>query len=414
MCYSFFISIGEKGMEIFNLFVIFIVIIGLLGFRQPLYRAILGGLGTLIVLFRISIFQWGSIIVNFLTNSDSLTVLLSLYLITFLQKMLESRKQIKLAEEDLNNLFNNRRINVSGASLFIGLLPSAAAMVLCAEIVKDMTDGYLTKKEQAFITTWFRHIPESTLPTYAGVLLMANLSGVPLPTFMLFMVVPMIVLYLIAYIPYLRKVPKRNTASKTTNKKIDTLNLFKHLWSLLLILILILFGKMTVSLSVIIVIALAAIVYRFKKEELVSMVKSAFEIKLLGNIALVLLFKEFLDFTQVLTTLPTILSGLPIPTFLVFSLLFFVGCLISGSNGIIALGTPLAFAAMPNGGVALMVLLMCITHAANQLSPTHICLLVNAEYFNISMGDLIRKTIPASLLFIGIILVYYLCLSLIL
>ena len=104
--------------------------------------------------------------------------------------MLEARSQIKLAQQDLDGLFHNRRVNAVGAPLFIGLLPSAAAMILCGDIVKEATDGYLEPKEQAFVTSWIRHIPESVLPTYSGVLLMANISGLPLAQFMVCMIVP--------------------------------------------------------------------------------------------------------------------------------------------------------------------------------------------------------------------------------
>lgn len=89
-----------------------------------------------------------------------------------------------------------------------------------------------------------------------------------------------------------------------------------------------------------------------------------------------------------------------------FALLFFLGGIISGASGIIALGTPLAFAAM-DGGVPLMVLLMCMSHAASQLSPVHVCLVVAADYYGVSMGELIRKSIIPSLLFALLMLGYY-------
>ena len=53
----------------------------------------------------------------------------------------------KQAQQELNGIFHNRRVNAGGAPVFIGLLPSAAAMILCADIVKDATDGYLDAKE---------------------------------------------------------------------------------------------------------------------------------------------------------------------------------------------------------------------------------------------------------------------------
>ena len=152
--------------------------------------------------------------------------------------------------------------------------------------------------------------------------------------------------------------------------------------------------------------AVMALVCRFRPGELLPMVKSAFEVKLLLNTFLVLVLKEWIGCTGVLELLPRVLSGLPIPGYLVFVLLFFFGGMISGASGIIALGTPLAFAAM-DGGMPLMVLLMCISHAASQVSPVHVCLVVAADYYQVSMGALIRKTLPAALLFCLLMIGYY-------
>lgn len=398
-------------VQIIYLGIVFLVIVILLYFRRPLYQAILGGLAITAILYKIPPLEWVKQTAKVFTDWSSLSILVSLYLINYLQRMLQERNQIKLAQEDLNGLFHNRRINAAGAPLFIGLLPSAAAMILCADIVKDASDGYLNPKEQAFVSSWFRHIPESSLPTYSGVLLMSALSGVSLTTFMPGMLVPIIVLALLGYFPYLRKLPKDPGTPKSKNRALDALNLFKHLWTLLLIIVLILVFKMQVVIAVLVVIAAAAAIYRFRLFELWALVRSAFEPKLLVNTFLVLVLKEFIDYTGVLQMLPKILSALPIPAFLVFALLFFIGGIISGTNGIIALGTPLAFSAIANGGMPLMVLLMCMCHAASQVSPTHICLVVASDYFHISLGDLIRKTLPIALAFSALMIGYYILLS---
>jgi len=350
---------------------------------------------------------------NVFVNWSSLSVLVSLYLISYLQRMLEEKELIRLAGQDLNNLFHNRRVNAIGAPLFIGLLPSAAAMILCGDIMKEATEGYLDKKQQGFITSWIRHIPESTLPTYSGVLLMGSITGLPLPKFMLGMLIPCIVLLLLPYCAYLRKLPKDPGTPVSANRKKDAVNLLKHLWSLILILVLILGFGMNVVPAVLIAIALSAVIYRFSAKSLGKMVISAFEVKLILNSFLVLVLKEFIAYTGALEKLPEMLSLLPIPSWLVFALLFFLGGVISGTNGIIALGTPLAFAAIPDGGIALMVLLMCMSHAASQVSPTHVCLVVASEYFGISMGQQIRKTIPFAMAFIVLMLGYYLLLRMV-
>lgn len=394
-------------LHMLKLILIFLTIIIVLALKRPLYQSLLAGIIMTIVLYTITPSEIVKIIYKACTSWQVISLLLILYLITFLQRILEKRKQIKLAQEDLNGLFHNRRINTTVAPLFIGLLPSAAAMIICGEIVKDSTDGYLNKKEQAFVTSWFRHIPESSLPTYAAVLLMSKLAGVPLPDFMLGMLVPIVLLFLVAYIPYVRKVPKDPGTAVSTNKKKDLLNLLIHLWTLYAIILLILVFKLNVEVAVGLVVLLSLIVYRFKIKEIIPMFRESVEKNMLLNTFLVLMLKEFIEYTGLLQELPELFIKLPIPLYLVFALLFFIGTIVSGANGIIALGTPIAFATMPDAGMPLVVLLMCVVHAASQVSPTHVCLVIATEYFEVSMADLVKITLPIILIFIVLIIGYY-------
>ncbi len=393
-------------MSIVFLGIVFAVIIILLALKRPLWQAILGGLLAIILLYRMPVSAVLGQTSRVFTVWGNLTVILALYVITYLQRMLEARGQIKLAQQDLNGIFHNRRINAAGAAMFIGLLPSAGAMILCGDIVKDATEGYLEPKEQAYVTSWIRHIPESTLPTYSGVLLMANISGLPMGKFMLGMIVPVIVLFLLGYYPYMRRVPTDPGSPRSENRMRDLKNLFCHLWTLLVMIALILVLKMNVVTAGIIVIIAGLFVYRFKTDDMLHMLKSAFEVKLLLNTTLVLVLKEFISWTGILQALPEMMAGLPIPPYLIFALIFFLGGIISGASGVVAMAAPLAFAAL-EGTVPLMILFMCMSHGASLISPTHVCLVVAADYFHVSMGELIRKTIPASLIFCLMMLVYY-------
>ena len=393
-------------MELLYLLMIFATVVIALLFHRPLYQAVLCALFVCCVLFGISPDKASELTIKVLTQWSSLSVLVSLYLIVLLQHILEKRDQITLAQKDLDSLFHNRRINASIAPIFIGLLPHAGAMILCSDIVKESTDPYLKPEEQAFVTSWFRHIPESTLPTYTGVILMSTLSGIPLNRFVPAMIVPVIVLFLIGYLPFLRRLPKSSGSSDQKDRMSCLINLVKHLWTLILVLVLILVFKLSVVSSLLIVIVLSFFIYRFSLSEIVDIIKGSFVIKLLLNSFMVLVLKEFISYTEVLTLLPSFLSKLPIPAYMVFALLFFFGGIISGTTAIIALGTPIAFAAL-EGSVPLMVLLMCMSHGASQISPIHVCLVVASEHFRIPLTSLIRKTIPYTLLFCLFALIYY-------
>ena len=94
-------------IEIVYLGIVFLVIVLLLGFRRPLYQAILGGLLAAALLYRIPPAALLRQTAKVFADWDSLSVLVSLYLITYLQRMLEARSQIKLAQQDLNGLLHN-------------------------------------------------------------------------------------------------------------------------------------------------------------------------------------------------------------------------------------------------------------------------------------------------------------------
>ncbi len=105
-------------MSLVYLGVVFLVIIVFLAFRRPLYQAILGGLLATVLLYHMPVAAVFTQTTHVFTDWSLFSILVSLYLITFLQRMLEARSQIKLAQKDLNGLFHNRRINVSGEQFF--------------------------------------------------------------------------------------------------------------------------------------------------------------------------------------------------------------------------------------------------------------------------------------------------------
>ena len=399
-------------MELIKLAVVFAVIILALKFRLKLYQAMLLSLLATILLWGVDIRTVFTLWWDSTKSWETISVVLILYLITFLQRMLEKRSQLRKAQQDLNGIFNNRRINATLAPVFIGLLPSAAAAIICGDIVDEATDGYLDTNEKAFVTSYFRHIPESFLPTYSSVIIMSELSGVSIGSFILGMLPLVAVLYALGYVFYIRKLPRETGQEPSLSKGRDALNLLKHLWSLIAIILLILAFSCPVVLAIGIVTAAAFFVYRFRPAELPGLARSAFEPVLIVNTYLIMVFKGFITHTGVITALPEYFSVLPIPAFLIFALIFFFGTVVSGSTAIIAICTTMAFAAIPGAGMPLMVLLMSFSYAAMQISPTHVCLAVVGEYFHTTLGGIVKKTIPVILSFCAVTIGYYLLLTL--
>ncbi len=401
-------------MVLIKLAVILAVIVAILCFRKPLYIAIIAGIVVSVALFGIDISTSLSLVWRGFSNPETLTVLAGLYTITYLQRMLEKRDQLRMAQKDLDDIFHNRRINASLAPIFIGLLPSAAAVNICAEIVENAAGDCLDKDEKSFVTSYFRHIPESFLPTYPSVLLLVGLSGVAMSGFVVGMLPLVVALFVLGYVFYLRKVPKKednNPDSESIGKSKACLNLLSHLWPLFLIVVLIIAFNMEIYIAVAISIVLSAIVYKFNGKELVTFIGTAFEFQMLLNSALVMVFREFIQESGAMVALPDALSFLPVPLPIIFAIIFFIGALMIGNNAIVAMTTTLAFTVIPDGGLPLAILLMAFTYAAMQLSPTHYCIFVALDYFKADFVGIVKKTVLPILCFLVVTVLYYFLLA---
>lgn len=393
-------------LDIVKLVIIFTGIVFFIKLKKPLYISILVGAVISIVLYKIPVITSLQLAFKSCTSRDTISLVLAFYTITYVQRMMEKRGHLLLAERALDNIFNSRRINAMIAPFVIGLLPSAGAVLIAAPIVQNASGDYLTREEQTFVTSYYRHISEAFLPTYSSILLALDLSGVDMTKFVVGMLPMVVVLFVLGYIFYVKKIPKSTGISQSKNKKEDILNLVISLWPIAVTIMIILTMKIPVYMAVIPVIIVSAILNRFSVDELIPMIKTAFETKLIVSTVMIMVFKELLTFTGVIERLPEYFEKLPIHPAVIFSLIFVIGTLVAGSQAIIALALPLAFATIPNGGLALMILLMCMTYIAMQVSPTHICLAIVTEAFDISFIELVKKTFPVLVIFTVITALY--------
>jgi hypothetical protein len=267
-------------------------------------------------------------------------------------------------------------------------------------------------EEKTFVATYYRHIPESFLPTYPGILIGAELAGVALSAFLIGMLPVVCITITLGFIFYLRKIPKETGNPPGLTRSKDALILFQSLWQLLVIVLLVIFFQFPVYLTVLFIILPSIFIDRFKWDELKQMFYSAFEPKLIISTIVIMIFKDLIIESKVITIMPEIFNKLPLPSFLIYVLIIFFGSLVSGQQAINVVVLPMAFAVESGEGIPLFILLMTCGYCAMQLSPTHICLAIIADYFKVSMGSLVKKTLPIILVLLFIVCLYYLLLRL--
>ena len=387
-------------MDLIKLFAVFFLIVATLKLKKPLYVSILTGIAGTSLLYGVGFIQTVQIMGISSVSPITITLILAFYSITFLQRMLEKREKLILAEKALCGIFNSRRVNAMLAPFIIGLLPSAGAVIIACPIVDNAGGESIRQADHTFITSYYRHISEAFLPTYSSILLALQLSGVDMSAFVLLMLPMALILFILGYYMYVKKIPVETGLPNSTNKKDDVKNLVLSIWPILLAIIGILAIKIQVHVAVAIVIVLNFITGKFSWKEIQPMFFSAFEKKLIFNTIVIMMFKDVLTYTGVIDRLPENFAGLPVPPVIIFALVFLVGTIVAGTQAIIALGIPLAFAAIPGGGLPLMVLLMSMTYIAMQVSPTHICLAIVTEEFKTSYIELVKRTVPVMALFL--------------
>lgn len=279
-------------------------------------------------------------------------------------------------------------------------------------MVDTACGDYISKEDKTFVASYFRHIPESFLPTYSSIILACQLTGVQMGAFVLGMVPMVACLMLLGYLFYLRRVPKETGEAASTDKLADLQSLCRSLWTIAVIIFLIVAFNVPVYIATVGVIVVYFFTSRFTWQEIKPFFLSALESRIVINTFVVMIFKDLLTHTNVITELPGLFEALPIPSFLVFGLIFFIGSIVAGSTAIITLCLPMAFAAVPGAGMPLMVFLMSCTYTAMQISPTHLCLTLACEHFKTDFGALVKRTLPIIGIFYIILTGYYLLLNL--
>ena len=126
-----------------------------------------------------------------------------------------------------------------------------------------------------------------------------------------------------------------------------------------------------------------------------------------------MLFKQVMVTVGSFDQLPALLGQLPVPEFLIFSLIAFLLAFLTGQTGsYIGIAFPIIVAA--TGGqvsLPLAILVFMAGSAGTMLSPMHLCLSLTIEYFKADLNKvLLMLVIPESIL-VGTAILSYIILS---
>lgn len=394
-------------MDLIGILLIFVTIVGITYLKKPLYLALALASVVTGLFFKIPVSEFFNIVFNSAIDSTTINLVLVIYFLSFLQQLMEEKQMLKKAELAMTRLLNNRRLSLAITPVLIGFLPAPGAVLMASSIIEGGCDGKLSDGDMAFLASWYRHVPESSLPTFTAVILAATVTGVPMSSFLLTMIPFIIVIIAVPYFIYLRKVPKETGMEPSESKAKDLCELLLALWPIILIIVLILgFSFDTLTATIVAAVALLILGKYDIKNRLLPTLKKSFNFMMLCSTFFAMIFKDVLGATGAVNRLPALFENLPIPLFLVFALIFFIGTIVGGIQTMVTMILPTAMTALP--GVPTLMLMMGTGHLASQLSPTHICLTLAAEYFKVGLGDIFKRTIPVVIIVFMFTCLFYL------
>jgi len=346
------------------------------------------------------------------TSTDSVTI--SLVLATFgimlLSQLYRETELISILSESLSEIARNSKFVVSVLPAVVGLLPVPGGALMSAPMVEAEANKLkLDKTRQTYVNIWFRHTIFPVYPMSQVLILTGALTGLSVISLIMRQVPVVIAMIAIGYLIGFWKVSAAKQEASKNSLTTNLTSLLKAFAPILAMIFAIAAFRIDVSVAAFLgVIALLLITKPslnifsrpFRSRSIYEVTLAAFGAMLLRNV--------------------TMASGISET----------IGMLITGGNmdDVVLLSTlPAALAFLlgsPSGGVAISVsmltgtlsftaktagLLYMTTYLGYLGAPTHLCLVLTADYFKCSLGRVYRYLVPSlAISFLTAILVYFL------
>jgi len=344
--------------------------------------------------------EWREIpTVIFETTVNPLTI--SLVIATFgimlLSQLYKETKIIDDLSESLSRIVNNSKLVVSTLPAIIGLLPVAGGALMSAPLVEAETAKLgLKADKKTYVNVWFRHTIFPVYPVSQFLILTAMLTGLTVTSIILRQIPVVISMVIVGYLIGLWKTPMADKKENSNTSLGPELKRFTVTFSPILATIIAVVGfgvdvyiSAFIGVAVLLLIAkpnLKVFVKPFKNWTIYGITLAAYGAFLLRNVVEAIGISEIfgafvangsVDVLLLLTVIPAVLG-------------FFVGSPLGG----VAISYSI-LAGVLNFTPKSAALLYISSYLGYVIAPTHLCLVLTADYFKCPLGKLYKYLVPS-------------------
>ena len=342
------------------------------------------------------------------SNTDNIFLMIVIIIIIMLSDQMKKTGIMDDLVSSITQRFSNHN-SMAILPAVIGLLPMPGGAVFSAPLVDSCDPGHhVDPSLKTRINYWFRHVWEYWWPLYPGVLLAIDISGLPVPVFMVFLMPVTLFSIIGAWFFLLRKAERTDSIGKKGEKR--SIGHFIFLISPIIIVmgVYALLGTfapaisgytkyLPIAIGIFIAIVYLQVIRPLNFAEWKKIIFSSRVLNMVLLVALIRIYGAFIegrlpDGTMMMEALRTELSDAGISAYLLIMLIPFICGVSTGiAIGTVGAAFPIVISLIgPEPGFALLVsttvLAYTFGHAGQLLSPVHVCILVSNEYFKVGLG----------------------------
>ncbi len=349
-----------------------------------------------------------------LKSEQTLTIVGVMILVMMLEEMMSRFGLIDKLISSLSRLLPDKRIHMIILPAFMGLLPSAGGALLSCPMVEKASDGMeISAYKKAFSNFWFRHVMEFIAPVYTAIIMLSQLSmqpmGVILRTLLPVAAIATLVALPVAFAGT-KKMPK-NAADMEGTKRHAMKDLLTSISPLALILVMVIVFGLNPFFAIIPVILALAVIFRPKAADYKAILKKGFNLNIMFMVLGIMFYKEVLTASGGIDSLARTFTDMGLPQLaMVLALPFAIGFLTGMASPTIALSLPVLISMYGLSGITPQIAALTYVgcNFGMKLTPTHLCLVLTADYFKVDMIKLIGMMIlPAALTILASALLLY-------
>ncbi|HBV99549.1 MAG: hypothetical protein JL50_13385 [Peptococcaceae bacterium BICA1-7] len=334
-------------------------------------------------------------------DSGTLTLMLALILIMVLESVMRRSGMLGDMTGSIFLLHWNPKVLTAAIPAIIGFLPSAGGARFSAPLVEQaMTGSSYRAEEKVFINYWFRHVWEYSLPLYPGIILAAQLSGVPLGRIILWQWPFTVVWALLGYWLVFRGKKMEICSSTPVQQPLDKrpiVLLISSIWPILATV-----GLVIAHVPIVLaLLAVLAALMAQKKYPLIQVWDTLREPMTAGIVFLIwgtMAFKDILQVSGAVSQVSGIFISSGVPPYAVAIVLPLMAGILTGLvQACIGVSFPLVLGVVePTAAYVMLAYVSAVVGV--MMSPVHLCFILTNDYFQADFFRSYRSLIAPSLL----------------